>query len=457
MMNQLKFIVFLFCLILSTRSFAQSQPTVQMTRILFIMDMSNSMNGEWQSGKKIDIARKIFGELLDSLKEVPNLQMALRMYGHQSHFEPQDCNDTKLEVPFGLSNAEAIRKKLFEISPKGTTPIARSLQACAADFPPCRSCKNVVILITDGIEACNGDPCAIALALKQKGISLRPYVIGIGLDVELIEAFKCVGQFYDATDEKTFKTILNTVVTEVTNQPTTAQVNLLDINGKPTETNVNYCIIDQATNKVENNYVHSLNAKGNPDTLILRSSKNYKITVFTIPPVSKENIKVKAGKHNIIPISTPQGTLLIREQHGTSLEGTPLIVRQSGECQTLNIQTIRNEEKYIVGKYDIELHTLPKIYYKNVEIKQSQTTELVVPNPGKLTVSMASYGYASLYRLKGKQQIWLKNLYNTTRIAFNLQPGQYLIVYRPVKINNSFMTKTKIFNLESGASEWIRF
>ena len=109
--------------------------------------------------------------------------MALRMYGHQSPVPPQDCNDTKLEVPFAEGNASKIRQELRYVVPKGTTPIAHSLEMGGGDFPPdCDNCRNIIILITDGVEACDGDACAVSLELQRKGIILKPFVIGIGID-----------------------------------------------------------------------------------------------------------------------------------------------------------------------------------------------------------------------------------------------------------------------------------
>jgi len=110
---------------------------------------------------KIKIAQRLLGEVIDSLSVRPDIMMAFRAYGHQSPVisrEQRDCEDTKLEVPFGTGNADFIRKKLDEIVPKGTTPIAYSLGQAANDFPPCDNCRNIIILITDGIEECDGDP-----------------------------------------------------------------------------------------------------------------------------------------------------------------------------------------------------------------------------------------------------------------------------------------------------------
>ncbi|MFT4544154.1 MAG: Ca-activated chloride channel family protein, partial [Bacteroidia bacterium] len=52
-----------------------------LNRILFVFDGSQSMFGHWESGMKIDIAKQLLNELLDSLKNVENLDLALRAYG----------------------------------------------------------------------------------------------------------------------------------------------------------------------------------------------------------------------------------------------------------------------------------------------------------------------------------------------------------------------------------------
>jgi Ca-activated chloride channel family protein len=99
-------------------------------RILFIFDASQSMLGRWQSGRKIDIAKKLLSNMVDSLKDIETLEIGLRVYGHKSGYPPQDCDDTHLEVNFLKANhaADLIKKKLSVIKSRGTTPIARSLE-----------------------------------------------------------------------------------------------------------------------------------------------------------------------------------------------------------------------------------------------------------------------------------------------------------------------------------------
>ena len=104
------------------------------TRILFIFDASKSMWGRWQTDAKITIARNILTNMLDSLEAYSNLQIGLRVFGHQKDFPPQDCDDTRLEVPISFNSIPKIKHRLKTIYPRGTTPIALSLEACANDF-----------------------------------------------------------------------------------------------------------------------------------------------------------------------------------------------------------------------------------------------------------------------------------------------------------------------------------
>jgi Ca-activated chloride channel family protein len=115
-------------LFLTFFSFGWTQTT---TRILFILDASNSMNLDWNNQTRMAAAKEVLTKSVESLRGVPNLELALRVYGHQSNVTNtyQDCQDTKLEVPFGPANIDPIKTKIKGLQAKGATPIARSLEA----------------------------------------------------------------------------------------------------------------------------------------------------------------------------------------------------------------------------------------------------------------------------------------------------------------------------------------
>ncbi len=445
----------LFSAVINT-AYSQVKRTPVKTRILFIFDESNSMTGNWENRKKIDVAKEFLIKMVDSLSTIDNVEMALRMYGHQSPVPPQDCSDTRLEVPFSAYNAERIKTKLRMTKPKGTTPIARSLQECGDDFPPCNNCRNLIILITDGLEACDGDPCAIALTLYEKGITVKPFVIGIGLNVDFKDAFACMGEYYNATKEGDFSFIMKDVVTKAING-TTCQVNLLNSAGQPKETNVNITLYDTANNKIVNNFIHTLNYKGNPDTLSLNENIVYRMTVHTIPEVTVDNIKLSAGKHNVIKANTPQGTLNVIQPSGLEHKGVMFVVRKAGQSKTLNLQEVFEPQEYIIGKYDIEVFTLPRTYIKGIDIKQSKTTSVKIARPGLVNILMPSGGYGGIYKVENKKAFLVKEINMLTRANVYLQPGHYIAVYRPKDANNTNFSRNQHFVIRSGVSVNVNF
>jgi len=427
------------------------EPKPPVTRILFIFDGSFSMMGKWESSSKINIARTLLMNMVDSLQYIENVEMALRVYGHQSHVPPQDCDDTRLEVPFAKNNSSKIKQKLRSISPKGTTPIARSLELGGGDFPECENCRNIIILITDGDEECDGDPCAVSLALQKRGIVLKPFVIGIGLDMEFKKTFECVGHYFDATSEDMFETALGVIISQVLNS-TTAQVNLLDSDNNPTETNVNMTFYDKLSGKIKYNYVHTINNRGNPDTVVLDPLVQYRMIAHTIPPVYIDSIKLTAGKHTVVATDAPQGYLIIKMQ-GSQFNYINAIIRKTGKLPTLNVQPVNKMEKYITGKYDLEVLTLPRTYIEDVEVSQSHTTTIEIPKPGKVTLLMRSPGYASIYVEKKNDLEWVYNIpEDVTNVTLNLQPGRYRAVYRARNAKESIYTSEKSFKVDSGGS-----
>ncbi|MBS1635202.1 MAG: VWA domain-containing protein [Bacteroidetes bacterium] len=422
-------------------------------RILFIFDDSYSMYAPWNSNIKIEVAKKVMGEFLDSLKSLPNLELALRCYGHTTFIKPErNCKDTKLEVPFAAANTNAvkIKQRIQKLEPLGTTPIAYSLAECVADFTPCASCRNIVILITDGIEECQGNPCEVSLALQKKGIFLRPFVIGVGLDVKFADVFGCMGKFYDVSNEANFGDVLKLVLTEAISQ-TTVEVDLLDITKKPTETDVNMTFYDANTKQIKYNYLHTINHRGNPDTLVLDPAITYDLFVHTIPPVEKKNITIVRGKHNIITLDAPQGMLTLELDGPISKYYPTTLVRKSGDLKTLNVQDFGKTEKYIVGKYDLEILTLPRIRLQDVEIKQSTTNSIKIPTSGNVYITKAGNGYGSIYTDDGKKLVWVCNLNNALQNEIiYLQPGNYKLEYRYEGVKETIKTIERKFTVASG-------
>lgn len=430
----------------------------QKTRILFVFDASQSMYAQWENGNKMQVATRLLRELVDSLKAVEEIELALRVYGHQNTVSSsgRNCKDTKLEVPFSKGNHSAITSFLRDLRPKGTTLIAYSLEQAANDFPPCKNCRNVIILITDGIEECDGDPCAVSLALQRQGVVLKPFIIGLGIEPNVIDAFKCIGNYYDASNEVTFKNVLGIVISQALNT-TSVQVNLLDELNNASETNVPMTFYDSFSKQIRYNFIHTIDSRGNPDTIPIDPLGSYNLVVHTIPPVKKDNITLLPGKHNIIAVDAPQGDLEFKMSGYNEYQNLKTIVRQSGQTETLVIQDFNNKQRYITGKYDLEILTLPRTFIKDVNIAQSRTTSIEIPQAGLASISYSSKGYGSIFLEVLDELIWVCNINSlSSRESIVLQPGKYRIVYRPINAKLSIYTKELSFEITSGQSTQLK-
>jgi Ca-activated chloride channel family protein len=239
---------------------------------------------------------------------------------------------------------------------------------------------------------------------------------------------------------------------------TTAQVNLLDQNGNPSESNVNLTFFDSFSGKILYNYIHTLNHRGLPDTLILDPIPVYRMRVNTLPPVEVDNIRLIQGKHTIIAADVPQGSLVMKVTDPAVYRSLSFIVRKSGEARTLNMQKMYYEEKYITGGYDIEIPILPRIYMKNIEIKQSNVTTVEIPRPGLITLLRTSPGYGSIYvRKSNKEEEWIYNLDSAQKNeSLQIQPGKYRVVFRAMNAKQTLYTVNKLFEVRSGGSEVIQ-
>lgn len=415
------------------------------------------MNTRWGEQTRINAAKELLAKSVEDLRGVENLEIGLRVYGHQSPITAtyQDCNDTKLEVPFGENNHDRIKGKIRAIQAKGTTPIARSLEAAAGDFPNSQS-RNVIILITDGLEACDNDPCVIAQKLKDKGVNVTPFVIGLGMDLSYLEKFNCIGTYADAENKSTFERVLKKVVDKALLN-TTVQIDLNDIYGKPKETNVTMFLYETGTSNLKYTFTHTINKYGNPDTLVIDPAFRYDLVVNTIPKIEKKNIKIKRNIHNTIPVDAPQGYIQLRFINAVKPYVIQARVMQKNKHQTLNVQKIESKDKYLVGNYTVELLTLPRKYI-DVTVTQNSIEKIDVLAPGfvKYSVGNGITGQVFHKNKDGKWD-WVVNLKDNSRNGeVRLQPGSYRIVYRRKNLKSTTYTTTKDFRIISNKTTSVK-
>lgn len=423
------------------------QALPEKTRILFVLDGSGSMNAQWGNGQsRMDIAKSILSRLVDSLRVNPKLELALRVYGHRYSRQANNCTDSKLEVPFAPNNHNRIIAEIKDITPRGTTPITYSLLQAATDFPTASGYRNILILITDGVESCGGDPCEASIELQKKGVFLRPFIIGLGVPGG--RALDCVGKFIDSDNANTFNKILNESI-ETTFAKTTVSVELLDSADKPVETNLNVTFLNSMTGTAAYEFVHYLDPAGRPDSVQIDPVRSYDIVVNTLPPVVRRNVNIVNGAHNLIRIPAPQGTLVIRPEG----RGNPFTaaVRQRGQGRILHIQNSNQQVRYLEGEYEVETLTLPRRIFQ-VSVEAEKTTTVTLPSPGAVNINTLAVGFGSVFELMedGTSQ-WVCALdENRSRHFLNLLPGHYKVVFRARRSRGSKYTAIKTFSLAAG-------
>jgi len=157
-------------------------------RAIIVLDASGSMWGQIEGTAKIEIARRTLARVLGDLPE--DLELGLIAYGHR---QKGQCTDIELVVPAGRGTAAAISDAVKGINPRGKTPLTASVKM-AAEALKYTEDKATVILITDGLETCDADPCALARSLEELGVDFTAHVVGFGLSDEEGREVACLAE-----------------------------------------------------------------------------------------------------------------------------------------------------------------------------------------------------------------------------------------------------------------------
>ncbi len=188
---------------------------------ILVLDASGSMWGQIDGTAKIGIAQSVIGDLLESLPE--DQALGLSAYGHRTR---GDCTDIETLVEPGTGTRDAIAAAVNGIQPKGKTPMTDAVRM-AAEALRYGEEKATVILVSDGIETCNPDPCAAARVLEETGVDFTVHVVGFDVsDPEALAQMQCLadetgGRFLTAANASELGTALSDVVAEPAPEPAT--------------------------------------------------------------------------------------------------------------------------------------------------------------------------------------------------------------------------------------------
>ncbi|MGI9590617.1 MAG: VWA domain-containing protein, partial [Myxococcota bacterium] len=181
--------------------------------VTLVVDASNSMWAQIDGRSRMEIAKEILGDALEWLPA--DLSLGLRVYGHQNPREQRDCRDTALMVPLGAESRAEIRDAIATFKPRGQTPLGFALEQVADDFGDFAG-ERAVVLVTDGVESCGGDPVAAARALQDQG-PVPVHVIGFALAEDAGTSLRAIadasgGRFIEAANAEQLRAALLSTV-----------------------------------------------------------------------------------------------------------------------------------------------------------------------------------------------------------------------------------------------------
>ncbi len=443
-------IALLFIVCLSLNTLGQTFFKPEKSKVLFLLDASGSMKQAWGDKTKWEVSIQMLNTLADSfISSNEDLEIGIRVFGHQYPRSEHNCTDTKLEIPFSRPAPNEILNKLRQLTPQGYTPIALSLTEAIKDFQKDSFALKAIILLTDGEEMCEGDVCEAARLLQMSKVVIQPYIIGLNQPNDKSVNFDCAGYYFNAKDSLSLKNVTRQVINEALSS-TTAQINLNDINQQPTISNIAFTLYNHYSHQIEYNLIHTLRENGNPDTLWLNPSVLYDLEIHSIPPVMKYKIRLTPGVHNIIEIQMPVGSLKLRMDDGGKAANYTSIVRESYASEALYVQDLNTDELYLRGDFDIDFLSLPRVSKKLVYLQEEKEKVMKLPRPGKVQFVNVDADIASVYEIKmDEYQMLYEFDHIKEKDILELLPGNYVVVFLPKEAAKSDYTKSMYFTVIS--------
>jgi D-amino-acid dehydrogenase/Ca-activated chloride channel family protein len=160
------------------------------TNVEILLDASGSMAGRVNGGTKMDLAKEAVQKFVENVPE--GTRVSLRIYGHKGSNASKDkdisCKSSELVYPFDSYKAAEFTKSLKKFKPTGYTPLALAILQAKKDLEiqkmksNGKTTKNIVYIVSDGIETCGGDPIKASQTLHNSEINAVVNIIGFDVD-----------------------------------------------------------------------------------------------------------------------------------------------------------------------------------------------------------------------------------------------------------------------------------
>ncbi|MBR5092236.1 MAG: VWA domain-containing protein [Bacteroidales bacterium] len=447
-----RLLILLLLTVFATAAVAQ-QP--DKTRLLLIMDCSNSMWDHWQSNSKIKVTQQVLLSFLDSISRQHDVDVALRVFGHLN----KEQFGTRLEVPFGEDNIYRLQSKIKTLVPQGGCTAAAALTDALSDFPATGSSRNLILIITDGMDDCDAEICDVARQVQLSGVVVQTFVLCIGNGSASYAS--CAGSVFPVPREEEFSKTLYDIF-RLSGKKAKVVLNVLGTDGSLYEAEHPVAFYDHRTGVIRQSTIYSVDGKLKPDTLLMDPLMTYDMSVFTHPPLRREAMQFSIDRVNNIDITVSEGTLKVQysgQRPQWTQTSVDVIVRRAGSGERVAAQEVGEVGQYLAGRYDVEVQTLPVTILRNVEVRGNAATELSVPMPGMLVLSKPKgITTGAIFRLRDGQVEFATDLNpSTAGERLLLQPGQYELVLHPQNATKYDKVQTKRFVIESSQTTKIQF
>ena len=430
------------------------------TRVLLIVNCSHSMWDHWQSDCKIKVTQKVLLHFLDSIAAQNDIEVALRVFGHLN----RGAYTTRLEVPFASDNNYALQSKIKTLVPNGGNTTATALTSSLDDFPLDGASRNIIVIITDGIDDSDGDICKVARHVQLSGIVVQTFILGIGEGT--FHQADCAGTLLPARNEEEYASTLYDIF-RLVGKTAHVILRLTDPSGEPFDTECPFTLYDSHTGVSCYNSLYTYNMQRQADTLQLDPLIYYDLTLHTHPPLHRDGLHFDIEQVNQLDIVVDEGQLRLRYGGNRplwQLSAAPVVIRRADSGDPVATTVIGSGREatplnLLSGRYDIEVNTLPVTILHDIEIGGATITDFSIPMPGMLILSKPKgISTGALMQIRNGQMEHVTDLNpNTASETIQLQPGQYEVVLHPQGTTRYDKVQTKRFVIESSQTTKIQF
>lgn len=433
---------------------ASPQPATADSDLILILDASGSMWGQIEEENKIVIARRVLGELVDYLPEGQNV--GLIAYGHRRE---GDCADIEMVTPVGPLDKAALKATVDGLNPKGKTPLTASVNQ-AFEAAEKTGNSSTVVLVSDGLETCNGDPCAAVKAAKEKGIDFVLHVVGFDVAKEDVSSLECAAQageglFLTAEDASGLSSALEAAVAQPADLPAGG------ISVKAVTDGALQDVALRVVRKADGEEAGIGRTYASPETnprLIPLAAGTYDVTA--------KAVGLRGNVERSFQVTVPEGEIVEKEldfsagelrvgltRNGALSDATVVIYSAGTQEQVGAGRTYANESsnprsfELTAGTYDVEVKAIeiggdPKHRFEGIAVEPGGAIELAHDwSSGILKVGAvrdgelvdATVNVLSVQRNASEGQGRTYTSVNSNPKTFNLLPGTYKVTVNELR------------------------